>query len=466
MPTPDPDEAAQTETHDEGRAVRLMRRLEKKGQLLEIDHSEIEQSRDETGEDQDNDDSGHLSERWDSYDLSRLLQGASDYISPNSEIATGEYQTVQLPEINGEHNHEPETNHTGRNLRSGVIPNSQSSQVLTSPSTSQAKPVQAAAPMVGLSGDGLDPSYMFSDEEDEAAPVFPQTHTSNPQASSTTAPSPKPKPLGDPAPSIAPPAQEPQCTPTKALLTEQPDAVTTSVEIKDEPQTIGRGLGDIYALPRSPPRLPTAPQAAASGSALCVVITQPASSSPLTSPAARTPTPPTAHAASFVSKETLNQSPVPQSTPRRSQTSLLRLSSTPTPRRILMERSTSRPRLATRSRTGSVRSRSSMTPISRLSLRSPLRHDAGEEDEDNGGETVPLSSRRSRAVGDGISSLSPQKGDAAGVSVSETPTRRSGDGDLFQTPGGAWRRCGESGYKCGRGFCFRCSVGGEGGVGV
>lgn len=118
-----------------------------------------------------------------------------------------------------------------------------------------------------------------------------------------------------------------------------------------------------------------------------------------------------------------------------------------------------------------------MTPISRLAIGSPLRHDAlddGDEDED--GEVIQPSSRRSKATVGAMSSLTPRRVFSAGVPVARTPSRRGrvasdnggggGDGELIQTPGGAWRRCGESGYKCGRGFCFMCSVDGEGGVDV
>lgn len=118
-----------------------------------------------------------------------------------------------------------------------------------------------------------------------------------------------------------------------------------------------------------------------------------------------------------------------------------------------------------------------MTPLSSLAVRSPLRRDADEnEDEDEIEDVTHSLSRRSRAVRVGASNLSPGEVDGAGMSVIGTPSRRGGvgrgngvksdHGDLIQTPGGAWRRCGESGYKCGRGFCFRCSVGGEGEVDV
>ncbi|OBT81519.1 hypothetical protein VE02_09749 [Pseudogymnoascus sp. 03VT05] len=497
LPTPDPDEIDKIEAGNIERRARRIKHLEKTGRLAVLNHDETEQSTNEMGDDgsnndigplsdqgnndQSNNDTGPISEQGDSYDISKLLQGASDYISPNSAIAMdGEDQNVELPESRSERNHSPEIIHAGRSLRSRVIPNSQSSQDLMSPSTSQAKQDQVTAPMGALRRDVLDPSYMFSDEEDEAAPIVPQSGAANPQGSSVTAESPEPQPLSNPAPLITPPAQGPdiplQGPPANTLPVEQPDAVSTSVEIKDEPETIGRGLGDIYSLPRSPPRLPT-PQPATSGNALRVVITQPASSPPLTSPAARTPTPPNTLTTSS-SKATPKRSAVHESTPRRSQASLLR-SSTPTPGRNRMERSTSRPRLTSRSGTGSVRSRTSMTPISRLAVRLPLRRDADEdedEDEDEVEDVTHLLSRRSRAVGGGMSNLSPSKGDSASTSVMGTPSRRGGvgsgngvkseDGDLTQTPGGAWRRCGESGYKCGRGFCFRCSAGGEGEVGV
>ncbi|ELR06825.1 hypothetical protein GMDG_08117 [Pseudogymnoascus destructans 20631-21] len=497
LPTPDPDEMDQVEPQNIERRARRMKRLEKTGQLPALDHDETEQSLAEIGDDQGNDDSGPLFERGDddqsyndpgpifergdSYDFSKLLQGASDYISPNSATAMeGEDQMVELPKNRSEHNHSPEIIYAGRSLRSRVIPNSQSSQDLMSPSTSQAKQDKVTAPMEALSRDALDPSYMFSDEEDEAAPVAPQTGTSDPQTSSATTESPKPQPLSDSAPLITPPAQEPdvpsQDTPAKTSPAKQRDAVTTSVEIKDEPETVGGGLGDIYSLPRSPPRLPTAPHPATSGSGLRVIITQPDSSSPLTSPA-RTHTPPNTLPTSSASKATPKRRTVRESTLRRSQASLLRLSATPTPRRNPLERSTSRPRFVSRSGKGSVRSRASMTPLSMLAVRSPLRHDDEEnEDEDGGQDVIQPLSRRSRAVGGGMSYLSTPKGDGAGASVTGTPSRRGGikhgnemkseDGKMIQTPGGAWRRCGESGYKCGRGFCFRCSVGGEGEVGM
>ncbi|OBT73189.1 hypothetical protein VF21_08706 [Pseudogymnoascus sp. 05NY08] len=497
LPTPDPDEIDTIEARNIERRARRIKHLEMTGQLPALDHDETEQSMDEMANDQSNDDTGPLfgrgdydqtnddtgalSERGDSYDFLKLLQGASDYISPNSAIAVdGEDQIVELPKNRSEHNHNPEITYAGRSLRSRVIPNSQSSQDPMSPSTSQAKQDQVISPMEALSRDVLDPSYMFSDEEDEAAPIVPQSDAVNLQVSSVTTESSEPQPLSDPAPLITPPAQEPdiplQGPPANTLPVEQPDAVSTSVEIKDEPETIGRGLGDIYSLPRSPPRLPT-PQPATPGSALRVIITQPDSSLPLTSPAARTPTPPNTLTTSSASKATPKRSAVQESTPRRSQASLLGLSSTPTPQRNRMERSTSRPRLLSRSGTGSVRRRTSMTPISRLAVRSPLRRDADEdEDEDEIEDVTHLLSRRSRAVGAGMSNLSPGKGDRASTSVIGTPSRRGGvgsgngvkseDEDLIQTPGGAWRRCGESGYKCGRGFCFRCSAGTEGEVGV
>jgi hypothetical protein len=514
LPTPDPDEIDRIEARDIERRATRIKHLEMTGQLPELDHDETEQSTNEMGDDQSingtdplsgrgnsdqsnndtgplfeegdvdpsNNDTGPLSEQGDSYDFSKLLQGASDYISPNSATAMdGEDQSVELPENRSEHNHSPEIIHAGRSLRSRVIPNSQSSQDLMSPSTSQAKQDQVTEPLAALTRDVIDPSYMFSDEEDEAAPVVLQTRTPNPQTSSATTESPRPQPPSDSDPLITPPAQEqdipPQDQPTETLPTEQPDAVSTTVEIKDEQEIVGRGLGDIYSLPRSPPRLPTAPQTATSGSALRVVITQPTSSSPLTSPAARTPTPPNTLTASSTSKATPKRNAVRESTPRRSQASLLRLSSTPTPSRNRMERSTSRPRLVSRSGKGSVLSRTSMTPLSSLAVRSPLRRDADEnEDEDEIEDVTHSLSRRSRAVRVGASNLSPGEVDGAGMSVIGTPSRRGGvgrgngvksdHGDLIQTPGGAWRRCGESGYKCGRGFCFRCSVGGEGEVDV
>ncbi|KFY54502.1 hypothetical protein V497_07669 [Pseudogymnoascus sp. VKM F-4516 (FW-969)] len=467
LPTPDPEEVErvgrveQVETKDEGREARRMKRQKKKDGLPGTDHDENQDGMDQ---ERGNDDSSHL-EHGDSYDLSKLAPGASNYISPNSEIAMEEDQMVELPKNKSEHIQELETNHTGRILRSRVIPNSQSSQDMTSPTTSQAMPHQAVAPMTGSRRDALDPSYMFSDEEDEAAPVAPQTHATSPQES------PEPQHLGDSASLITPPAQESdipqQISLTTPLSTEQPKAITASMHIKDEPQAMGRGLGDIYALPRSPPRLPRTPAPVTPTGSFRVVITRAASSSPLTSPAARTPTPPPTLAITSVTKSTPKQSPVPESTPRRSQPPLLRLSSTPTPRR---ERSTSRPRLTSRSGARSVRSRASMTPISQLRIRSPLRHNTNVGDEDESGDIIPLSSRRSRAIGSGMSGLSPYKGPAADVSALETPSRRGRvagangegeDGDLIQTPGGAWRRCGESSYKCGRGFCFRCSAGGE-----
>lgn len=470
LPTPDPDEierVGQVErvgTQDEGREARRMKRQKKKDGLSETDHDE---SQDGMGKEQGKDDSSRL-ERGESYDLSKLGPGASDYISPNSEIEMEEDQTVELPKNKSKHTHDLETNHTGRILRSRVIPNSQSSQDMTSPTTSQAMPHQAAARMTGFSRDALDPSYMFSDEEDEAAPVAPHTHATSLQES------PESRHLGDPAPLITPPAQESdvlqQISLTTPVSTEQPNTITTSVDIKDEPQTMGRGLGDIYALPRSPPCLPRSPAPVTPTGSFRVVITQAANSSPLTSPAARTPTPPPTLAITSVTKSTPKQSPVPKSTPRRSQPSLLRLSSTPTPRR---ERSTSRPRLTSRSGPRSVRSRASMTPISQLPIRSPLRHNTNGGDE--GWDTTIPSSGRGRAIGGRMSSFSPHKGLLAEVSAAETPSRRGRvvgangegeDGDLVQTPGGAWRRCGESSYKCGRGFCFRCSAGGEEEVGV
>ncbi|KFY70226.1 hypothetical protein V499_09350 [Pseudogymnoascus sp. VKM F-103] len=450
LPTPDPDQINKIEARSIEWRERRIKHLETTGQLLELDHDETEQSQDGMGNDQGNDDSdplferedddqsnngtgplseagddesnnvtGPLSEAGDSFDFSKLLQGASDYISPNSTTTVeGEDQMVELPENRSEQNHNPEIIHAGRFLRSRVIPNSQSSQDLMSPSTSQAKQDQVMEPMVPLSPDALDPSYMFSDEEDEAAPVVPRTDAPNPQASSATAESPQPQPLSDQAPLITPPSQEPdvppQDAPAKTSPAEQLDAVTTSVEIKDEPE-IGCGLGDIYSLPRSPPRLPTPPQPATSGSGLRVVITQPDSSSPLTSPAARTPTPPNTLTISSASKATPKRSVVHESTPRRSQASLLRLSVTPTSQRNRMERSTSRPRFVSRSGKGSVRSRGSMTPLSRLAVRSPLRLDDDEgEDEDGVEDVTHILSRRSRGLGDGMSNLSTPKVDGAG----------------------------------------------------
>lgn len=514
LPTPDSDEIDRIEARDIERRARRIKHLEMTGQLSEVDHDETEQSTDEMRDDQcingndplsgrgdddqsindtgppfeevdvnpSNNDTGPLSEQGDSYDFSKLIKGASDYISPNSPIAMdGEDQNVELPENRSEHNHSPEIIHASRSLRSRVIPNSQSSQDLMSPSTSQAKPDQVTAPIEALSRDVVDPSYMFSDEEDEAAPAVPQTRTPNPQASSAATEPPGPQPSSDSNTLTTPPTQEQDIPthdqPTETPPTEQPDAVLTTVEIKDEPEIVGRGLGDIYSLPRSPPRHPTAPQTAMSGSALRVVITQPACSSLLTSPAARTPTPPNTLATSSASKATPKRSAVHESTPRRSQASLLRLSSTPTPGGNRMERSTSRPPLVSRSGKGSVRSRTSMTPLSSLAVRSPLRHDPdGDEDEDEIEDVTNSLSRRSRYVGGGMSNISPGGVDGASMSVMGTPSRRggvgrgngekSGDGELIQTPGGAWRRCGESGYQCGRGFCFRCSVGEEGEVDV
>ncbi|KFY34345.1 hypothetical protein V494_06855 [Pseudogymnoascus sp. VKM F-4513 (FW-928)] len=498
------DEQNSVEARNEQRRSRRLRRpelLEKKGQLPNPNHDESEQriesnrtdaaeigggpepgtevnmlhkdnteantpTHNEAGKDGGGDGNVGPSDGEDLYDLSKLFQGASDYISPNSGTAMEENQTVELPKNKTKHNLDSETNHTGRSLRSRVIPNSQSSQQdLVSPSTSQVRQSRPTAPTVALNGDVLDPSYMFSDEEDEAAPVVPPNRASNPQSSSTTVEPHSRQPLSDSDPVITPPEQKPdilpQGAPADTLPAAQSEAVITSVEIKDEPEIVGRGLGDIYSLPRSPPRLSTAPQPPTSDGTLRVVTKQLANSSPLTSPAARTPTPPTT-----VSKTTPMPNPALESTPRRSQKSLLGLSSMSTPRRNHMERSTSRPRLTSRS-AGSVRSRASMTPISRLPIRSPLRHEGGEEEnEDDSGDAPPSLSQRSRAIEGGTSNLS----------VTGTPSRRgrvgsvsggtSEDGDLIQTPGGAWRRCGESGYKCGRGFCFRCSVGGEGEVGV
>ncbi|KFY90521.1 hypothetical protein V498_05917 [Pseudogymnoascus sp. VKM F-4517 (FW-2822)] len=490
LPTPDPEDIERTRAQNEERRVKRMKLLEE-GQLLVLGHDEIEKGNEETeentstrnkaGEYQGNDEHEGLPEWGNSYDLSKLLQGASDYISPSSPVAMGEDQTVELPQNRNEHSHEPRTNYASRSLRSRVIPNSQSSQDLLSPSTSQAQQYQVpTAPMMALSNDDLGPSYMFSDEEDEATPVAPQTRPSNPHTSYTPTEFPKHQLLSDSAPLITPPAQEPdippQSTPMEVVSTEQPDVVISPGEIKDEPESISRGLDDIYSLPCSPPPLPTVPQAATSGGALRVIITQPATSSPLTSPAARTPTPPTILAAP-VTQVTPKQSPALESTPRRSQTSLVRLSSSTPTRRNPMERSTSRPRLTSRSMTGSAHSRASMTPISRLAIGSPLRHDAIEDgDEDEDGGVIQPSSRRSKATVGAMSSLTPRRAFSAGVPVARTPSRRGrvasanggggGDGELIQTPGGAWRRCGESGYKCGRGFCFMCSVDGDGGVGV
>jgi hypothetical protein len=230
------------------------------GKLAELDHDETEQITNEMGDDQSingtdplsgrgdsdqsNNDTGPLSEQGDSYDFSKLLQGASDYISPNSATAMdGEDQNVELLENRSEHNHSPEIIHAGRSLRSRVIPNSLSSQDLMSPSTSQ-EPGQVTAPMEALGRDVVDRSYMFSDEEDEAAPVVPQTGTPNPQASSAATESPGPQPPSDSDRLITPPAQEqdipPQDAPTETMPTEQPDAVLITVEIKDEPDCWAR----------------------------------------------------------------------------------------------------------------------------------------------------------------------------------------------------------------------------------
>ncbi|KFY23908.1 hypothetical protein V493_05562 [Pseudogymnoascus sp. VKM F-4281 (FW-2241)] len=528
LPTLDPDKNEQIKAPNKERRSTRMRTRQMKDELSNIDHDEMEERNDvneqrispaaaqlntmggvengndshsdkevcrsggdveenttntEAREDRGDDDDDGLSEKGDSYDLTKLLRGASDYISPNSEMAMEDDQAVELPENKSEHNHDTDTNYTGRSLRSRVIPNSQSSQDLLSPCTSQANqgqvtspiaPIAPMVPMAALNRDDVDPSYMFSDEEDEAVPVVPQTHTSNGQTFSAIADPPKPQPPSESAPMITPLAQEPDIPPQSPAMTlpsNQPDVVTASVEIKDESETTSRGLSDVYALPRSPPRIPTARTPVSSDGAVRIVITQPAISSPLTSPATRTPTPPNNVIASSVSKATPKRSPAQESTPRRSQTSVVRLSSTPTPRRNQMERSTSRPPLASRSATRPVRrSRLSLTPISRLAVRSPLRHDVEDEDE-NDGEIYHPSSQGPRAVGGGVSIPSTRKVYGTGTSATGTPSRRSRagggheDGDLIQTPGGAWRRCGESGYKCGRGFCFQCSADGEGEAG-
>jgi hypothetical protein len=40
--------------------------------------------------------------------------------------------------------------------------------------------------------------------------------------------------------------------------------------------------------------------------------------------------------------------------------------------------------------------------------------------------------------------------------LSSRTIKQEGDGDVFKTPGGTFRRCGEDGLACGRPFCFKC----------
>ena len=167
LPTPDPDEIERIEARNEERRVRRMKLLQKMGQLSNLDHDEIEQrnedgeentsTRNEAREDQGIDDQEDLSEHGGSYDLSKLLQGTSDYISPNSAIAMEEDKTVELPENRSEHT---------------------TTQKPTTPVEASARGKSQIlghlTPIAALNrGDVLGPSYMFSDEEDEAAPIVP-----------------------------------------------------------------------------------------------------------------------------------------------------------------------------------------------------------------------------------------------------------------------------------------------------
>lgn len=120
LPTPDLDEIELIEALNEEPRANRMKLLEKMGQLP--NHDEVERETktptkntstvNEAGEERGNDDHEDLRGWADSYDLARLLQGASDYISPNSAIAMEQDETVELPEHRSEHT----TTHRSREL--------------------------------------------------------------------------------------------------------------------------------------------------------------------------------------------------------------------------------------------------------------------------------------------------------------------------------------------------------------